>query len=263
MFVSAEGAGERYGALRSLVAVFHLGASRLPHWVPHPHSQGLSVPLGPWPWPWLRLSRPPGGSDSPVDRSRWRRAALGARGEAPGGRSLHSSPPVAGTLEPQTQGFPGAGQEGPLSTKTGKQPPALQGAPKTPVWLCSPSLADWERCWVSRCKHTQDWKHSRAAHVQSEIHWGDTTLFFFTQSSVFYSKSFMKTLTVRRFKDSNSIILKFSKNRRTTSSKMYIIPFFCQWTWQSGEKKVQRNPSTPKRIPTFRFMYILERLIIA
>uniref|UniRef100_A0A3B4FJS2 Netrin-1-like n=1 Tax=Pundamilia nyererei TaxID=303518 RepID=A0A3B4FJS2_9CICH len=29
------------------------------------------------------------------------------------------------------------------------------------------------------------------------------------------------------------------------------------------EKKAQRNPSTPKHIPTFRFMYILKRLIIA
>lgn len=140
VFVSVEGAGERDGAFGSLVAVLHLRTNRLSRWVRLPCSQGPPDALGARPRPQLWLPSPPPGSHFPPDRGRGRGAGLGPGGAAPGGRSLHSGPPVAGTLEPQTQGLPGAGQEGTLPSKIPQQP--QQGPHKVPVWVHPPSLTD-------------------------------------------------------------------------------------------------------------------------
>lgn len=119
--VSAEGAGERDGAFRTLVAVFHLSPISLSCRVSLPCAQGPSLPLGPRPRPQLRLPGPPGGPHFPPDRRRGGGAGPEPRGESPGGRPLQSGPPVAGTLEPQTEGLPRAGQEGPLPGQNPKR----------------------------------------------------------------------------------------------------------------------------------------------
>lgn len=142
VYLSAEGAGARDGAFRSLVAVLHLRPNRLPHGVHLPRPQGPAVPLGPRPRPGLRLPGPSRGSDLPPDRSRGRGAGLGPRGEPAGGGPLHSGPPVAGTLEPQTEGLPGAGQEGTLPGEVLQQPAPSQGANKAAEWVHPPSPAD-------------------------------------------------------------------------------------------------------------------------
>lgn len=141
---SAEGACERDGAFRALVAVFDLSADSLPCGVFLPCAQGLPVAVGSGPWPELRLSRTPCGSDVPPDRLRGGRAELGARGEPPGSWPLHSGPSVARTLEPQTQGLPGAGQKGALPAKI-LQHQAAQWTHKATDWVYPPSPADRPR----------------------------------------------------------------------------------------------------------------------
>jgi len=221
---SAEGSCERDGAFRSLVAVLHLCTNRLPHRVYLPCSQGLPVPLGARPWPQLRLPRPPRGSDIPPNRRGGRRARLGPQWESPGGGSLHFGPPVAGTLEPQTQGLPGTGQEGPLPSEVSNQPP--QGAHEGPDGVHPPSPADWETHRATLCENRWASDHSGAAHALKQRWWRhshtDATLFFYyyyhhySWSGVFDSKSWMRTKKYNKNTKKPGLTLRLSGRRAGT-----------------------------------------------
>lgn len=139
--VSPEGAGQRDGAIRTLVAVLHPGPNRLPHRVDLPRSQGSALALGARPRPPLRLPRSPRGPHLPLDRDRGRGAGLGSRGEPPGGGPLHSGPAVAGTLGPQIEGVQRSGQEGSLSAEDPERTPADEAR----TWVRAPPPTDTHR----------------------------------------------------------------------------------------------------------------------
>lgn len=129
---SFEGAGERNGTFRTLVAVLYMGTVRVPRGVVS-GAPGPAGSLGARPWPWLWLSRPSGGPELPPDWRWGRGSKLGARGAPFGGRPLYHRPPLEGALEPQAAGVPGSGQKGQVP---GGGPRELDHPQQTHTWLC-------------------------------------------------------------------------------------------------------------------------------